>query len=485
MDFYLNGRPYGVAPEGVKLVDILNPVTEEVLDRLPLATSPEDAERVLDLAEEGLRLWSAKPMWERAEAIFRFAALLEAEADRVSDLMCRNMGRAITECRGEVAVTITLARGFAERAKHLYGDVMPQSQPGLEDDLIFTRREPLGTFLCIVPFNAPVELYVHKVIPALLMGNAVVVKPPTPDPLTELLLTDMLVRAGVPKQAIQMIFASGAYTSAHFIKSPRLAAVTFTGSTETGKKVYREAAGAMHRVFLEMGGNDPFVVLDDADLDNAAEQLVTTRMMNSGQVCCSSKRTLVPEAIADELIERIRARLALVNQGDPLDPKTEVGSLVAPKAAQLVQQQVDRAISLGARCLIGGHVRDGVFFEPTLLVDVTRDMDVAKDSEIFGPVISVIRYSTLDEAVEIANQTSYGLQASIITGDLTRAFALAARLQAGMIVLNGAGSYRHVDMPFGGYKHSGIGREGIAATLEEFSQEKCYVLKNVFAQPSA
>lgn len=480
MNFYLNGHDVNDVPTEVKRVAILNPVTQEALDRLPLAATPEEASTVLDIAERGLREWSRMPLWQRADAIMGFAAQLEAKADEVADLMCRNMGRAITECRAEVGVTITLARGFAERAKHLYGHVMPQSQPGLEGDLIFSQREPLGVFLCIVPFNAPVELYVHKVIPALLMGNSVIVKPPSPNPLVGMRLTSMLVDAGVPKGAVQMLFASGRYVSANFVTSDRISAVTFTGSTETGKRIYRDAAGAMHRVFLEMGGNDPFLILEDADLDYAADQLVATRMMNSGQVCCSSKRTLVPRHLAESLIEKVAGRLREVVQGDPLDPATQVGSLIAPHAAQLVQDQVDRTVAVGARVVVGGHIRDRVFFEPTLLVDVCPDMDVARDSEIFGPVISVIAFDTLDEAIEIANQTSYGLQASIVTGDVTRAFGIAARLQAGMVVLNGAGSYRHVDMAFGGYKHSGIGREGIVTTLEEYSQEKSYVLKGVF-----
>lgn len=480
MDIYLNGYDVNAVPADVRRVPIRNPVTEDALDELPIATTSEEACRILDIAEAGLAEWSSRPLWERADCVMRFVAALEATADEMADLMCRNMGRAITECRAEVDVTISLARGFTERAKHLYGNVMPQSQPGLEGDLIFSQREPLGVFLCIVPFNAPVELYVHKVIPALLMGNSVIVKPPTPDPLTELRLTDMLVRAGVPKGAVQVLFASGGFVSTNIIKSPRIAAVTFTGSTETGKRVYQDAAGAMHRVFLEMGGNDPFLVLDDADLDDAADELVTTRMMNSGQVCCSSKRTLVPRSLADRFVGLLADRLGRVIQGDPLDPATQVGSLIAPKAAQLVQEQVDRTVALGARVVVGGHVKDRVFFEPTLLVDVRPDMDVAKDSEIFGPVISVIAYDTLDEAITIANQTSYGLQASIMTRDVTRAFSIARRLQAGMVVLNGAGSYRHIDMAFGGYKHSGIGREGIVTTLEEFSQEKSYVLKGVF-----
>lgn len=478
MHLYLNGRAHDSTSvgDGVPIVD---PVAGHTLDQVPVAREPQEAETILSLGEAGLAEWSVKPMWERAAAIQRFADRIDEQAAELAVLMARNMGRAIRECHAEVGLAANLARGFAERAKHLYGDVMPQSQPGLEHDLVFTRREPLGVFLCIVPFNAPIELYVHKAIPALLMGNSVIVKPPMPNPLCHLLLTSMLVDAGVPKSAVQMLYADAGFTSTYVTKSARIAAVTFTGSTAAGMAVNRDCADARHHVFLEMGGNDPFIVMEGADLDEAATQLVNSRMMNSGQVCCSSKRTLVSESVADAFTEKVAQRVKQIVQGDPLDPNTQVGALVTPDAARRVKQQVDAAVADGARCLVGGTVQDDVFFEPTLLVDVHKDMEIAKDAEIFGPVISILRYSSLDEAVEVANQTSYGLQASILAEEIKPAMAVASQLHVGMVVVNGAGSYRHIDMPFGGSKASGSGREGISRTLDEFSQEKSYVLKDV------
>lgn len=479
MSFYLNGYAYGNAPLDKKTVNITNPVTKEVIDTLPLAEDAQDAERILSIAEDGFDIWSKIPLYKRASILYRFVDRLEEHKEHIAEVMCRNMGRPITECRGELHVTIQLARGFIEKALHMYGEVLPDSQEGLENDIIFTKREPLGTIVCIIPFNAPVELYVHKVLPALIMGNSVIVKPPSSDPMSVLVLSDLMVETGVPSQAAQVMYCRGKFTSQFITRSPRIAAVTFTGSTAAGKAVYQDSAPELHRVFLELGGNDACIVMEDADLDFAANELVTTRLMNSGQVCCSSKRTLVPEHLTDTLAEKIKDRMALVKQGDPLDPQTELGSLVDSEAARTVKEQVDLTINQGAICVTGGILKDDVFMMPTLLKNVTADMDIAKNMEVFGPVISLISYQTIDEAIQIANQTDYGLQASIISNNTKNAVGVAEKLRAGAVVINGAGSYRHIDMAFGGYKHSGIGREGISSTLEEFSQVKSYVLKNI------
>lgn len=458
---------------------ISDPVTCELLASLPTATTHKEATRILDSAEAGFATWSQIPLWQRADSIVAFAWRLNDARNEVSTLMARNMGRPIRECRDEVDVAVALTRGFAERAKHLYGQVMPQSQAGLESDIVFTRREPLGIILAIVPFNAPVELFVHKVIPALLMGNSVVVKMPEPNPLCQVELTQMLLDVGVDADALNLVYAYGEFTSTHLVQSPRLAAVTFTGSTATGTAINRQAAAHLHHVMLELGGNDPFILAEGVDVHRAARAVVTSRTMNSGQVCCASKRTLVPRHLVDEFTTHVDNELERLVQGNPLDPGTDVGALISEDAAQRVKQQVQRTVEQGAKCVRGGEVRNGVFFEPTLLVDADHTMDAACDMEIFGPVITVIAYDNLDEAIEIANQTAYGLQASVMAAKTEDAMKIAERLRAGMVVVNGAGSYRHIDMPFGGTKQSGIGREGVSATLEEFSEEKSFVLKGM------
>ncbi|WP_077601804.1 aldehyde dehydrogenase family protein [Oceanobacillus sojae] len=478
MNFYLNGYDYNQVPRERERVEIKNPITNEVLDTLPLAEGIEDADKVLAIAEKGFSEWSEKPLYERGDILYKFASLLEGNKEKVAKVMVENMGRSIVECRAEVQVSIDLTRGFVEKAKHMYGHVLTDTQKGLENDIIFTKREPLGVFSCIIPFNAPVELFVHKVVPALIMGNAVIAKMPTSDPMSELLLADMLVEAGVTKEAIQLLYCSGSFSSKYITKSERIAAVTFTGSTEVGTAVYKDSAPELHRIFLEMGGNDPLIILDDADIELAAKELVNGRMMNSGQVCCSSKRTLVHKSISKEFEEKVKEYMYEIIQGDPMDEKTQVGSLVNESAALKVKEQIDLTINQGAQCVLGGALKNRVFIEPTLLTDVTREMDVAKDMEIFGPVITLIEYEDLNQAIEIANQTSYGLQASIISKDVSKAIAIAHKIHAGAVIINGAGSYRHIDMAFGGYKNSGIGREGISVTLEEYSQEKSFVLKN-------
>lgn len=384
-----------------------------------------------------------------------------------------------SECLGEIAHSANVTRAYVEKAKHLQGRTVSHNQKGLHKDIIFTLHEPLGVILCVVPFNYPVELFTHKVIAALIMGNSVIVKLPSDNPLSIIKATEKLIDAGVPASAVQLVFANHQFVSDELTKSPRIAAVTLTGSTQAGIEVWKDCADNLHRVFFELGGNDPLIVFPDADLDYAADEIVNSRMGNTGQICCASKRFIVHISVADELIKKLVVRLDSLKRGDPIDPNTQLGCIINSDAAQVVMSQIQHTIDQGATCVYGNKLCYNTFVEPTILVNVSREMDIAMDMEVFGPVIPIITYETTDEAIEIANQSCYGLEASIISRNMELAINTASKLQAGSVVVNGAGSYRHMDMPFGGYKMSGIGRESVSTTLEEFSQEKNYVIKNV------
>ena len=476
MTYYLNG--YTDVQEDKKRVKIINPSTMEVIGEL---SHPEsgDGERILEIAQKGFGIWSGVSLAERADILMRYADILSENAEHVAKVECRDMGKVIRECRGEVATAIALTKGYVEKAKHLQGRVVSENQKGLEKDIIFTKHEPYGVVLCIVPFNYPVELFTHKVVAALVMGNAVIVKCPSDNPLSLLEITRMMVEAGVPKEAVQLVYASHEFVQKELIASPVIQAISLTGSTKAGIDIWRNSADTMHRLYFELGGNDPLLILKDANLEYAVNEMANSRLGNTGQICCASKRFIVHRSLVEELVERLKDRLEKVVRGNPQDDECELGCIISSSAAEVIMGQIQKTIDQGAQCVYGNVLRDKTFVEPTILTNVSKDMDIAKDMEVFGPVFPIIAFDTEEEALEIANQSCYGLEAAIITKDLEKAIYMASKIQAGSVVVNGAGSYRHMDMPFGGYKMSGVGRESISTTLEEFSQEKNYVIKNV------
>lgn len=472
----MNG--YKDQPAGRETFPVTNPVTGELLATLWRAAD-EDAEKILTAAEAGYQSWSKKTIIERAEIIQRFADLVDANEMALATTLTRERGKSISESLGEVRMTAHASRGFAEAAKHLYGHTFPTSQRGVEADLVFTRFEPIGVFLCIVPYNNPLHLCVQKVVPALLMGNTVIAKPPTEDPLAMLQMLELLVESGVPEECVGAVCGSRDFITDRLIRSDRIQAVSLTGGEAAGINVYKNAAEKLHHVFMELGGNDPFVILEDADVERAADEIIRSRLSAGGQSCSSAKRIIVHESIHDQLLDALIKRMTALRRGDPMDPATQISYSISDRHADDVIRQIQHTIQQGARCVLGGVKSARAFVEPTILVDVTRDMDIAKNMEIFGPVVPLIRFKTVEEAIEIANQTAYGLEGGVLSGDLEKAITVAAQIQCGAVIVNGASNYRHVDMPFGGAKASGIGREGISVTLKEFSSEKCYVIKGV------
>ena len=477
MSILFNG--YQTRPEGREDVRIENPANGETVGKLYKA-SKGDGARILANAKDGFAAWSALPMHARTDILMRYVGLLGEHRDRLAKLLGSEMGKICSEAMGEAVGTANISKGFIQRANHIYGKVIGDNQPGIEKDLIFTRREPLGVILCIVPFNFPLELYAHKVIPALVMGNAVIIKVPSSNPLALIEMTKLLVEAGVPAGAAQVVYADREFVTEELIKTDGIQAVSLTGSTAAGIGVQRDSAPYLHKVFLELGGNDVLIICEDADIDDAVEQIYWGRMFNVGQTCCASKRFLVHRSIYDELVKRLCARLDRMRRGDPADPATEFGCMHSARAANTVMEQIEQLKAQGAKLVYGGTLKNGTYLEPAVFVNVTRDMDVAKDLEIFGPVIPLIPFDTVEEAIEISNQSIYGLMAGIVTNNHALGIQMATKIQAGGVVTNANGCYRHFDMPYGGFKKSGIGREGVSTTLEEFSQEKTYIVRGVF-----
>lgn len=338
-------------------------------------------------------------------------------------------------------------------------------------------REPIGVVACIIPFNFPCDLYDQKVAPALMMGNAAIVLPSSDNPLTLMKLTEMLVEAGVPNGVIQCLTAPGAVKDAA-VTDPRVHLVTLTGSTEVGIGTAKLAAANLTHTALELGGNDAFIVLDDGDVDLAVEEMVWGRMYNTGQVCCASKRFLIHNSLKDEFTKKVIDRIKQLKVGDPQKEDTQIGCLISEKAAIKVEKEVQLTLEQGGKLLLGGK-RNGAYYEPTVITDIPKTADVAKDMEIFGPVVSIIGFDTDEEAIEIANNSVFGLSSCVFSRDQKRAFKVAAAMEAGGAVINGASFFRSFEMPFGGWKHSGIGTEGVLSTFNEMTRVKTIVLKNV------
>jgi succinate-semialdehyde dehydrogenase/glutarate-semialdehyde dehydrogenase len=460
-----------------KTFDITAPATGKVIDSVPKATE-EDIKTAVDAAAEGQKIWANYPIYERANIIYKFLDLVDTNKEKLAQTLSAENGKPIREARAEIGNIRIGFSAFAEYAKHYYGKTIPQgTEPGQQKNFQIVTREPIGVVAAIIPFNFPCDLYDQKVAPALMMGNAVIVLPSSDNPLTLLMLTEMLVEAGVPNGAIQCLTAPGSVKSAA-VADPRVHLVTLTGSTEVGIETAKLAAGNLTHAALELGGNDAFIVLEDGDVDLAVEEMIWGRMYNTGQVCCASKRFLIHNSLKGEFAKKAAERIKALIYGAPDKEETQISCLISEKAAVKVEEQVNRTVEQGGRIILGGK-RNGAFYDPTVIVDVPKTADVAADMEIFGPVVPIIGFDTDEEAIEIANKSIFGLSSCVFSRDSKRAVKVAKAMEAGGAVINGASFFRAFEMPFGGWKHSGIGTEGVMSTFDEMTRVKNIVLKNI------
>ena len=461
-----------------QVIEVTNPATGEFIDTVPNSTE-QDVDEVVKIAKDAQIAWAKTPLHERGRILERFVDLVEENKENLARTLCMETGKPITEARAEIGNTRGFVYGYVERAKHLYGMVIPQgNEAGQEKTVQYTVREPLGVVACIIPFNFPCDLFGQKVPSALIMGNSVIVKPSTYNPLTLHKYCELLQAAGVPAGVINCVSGDGPVTGAALAKHKDVHLISVTGSTAVGMETMEHASHNLTHVMLELGGNDAFILAEDGNMDLAIEELVWGRLYNTGQVCCASKRFLIHNSRKDEFIRKAVDKINTLKLGNPMSEDTKIGCLINEKAAMRVEEQVNLTVQEGGIVVYGGR-RSGAYFEPTIINNVTKTMSVARDMEIFGPVIPVIGFDTIDEAIEIANQSTYGLCGCIITENMKTAFKVASELEVGGAIINGASFYRSAEMPFGGWKHSGIGNEGITTTLQEMSRIKTIVLKNV------
>ncbi|MEO3929336.1 aldehyde dehydrogenase family protein [Micromonosporaceae bacterium B7E4] len=460
------------------VITVHNPGTGEPLGEVE-STSPERLVEAIAQAQLGQAAMAAMPAHERAALLGRIADLIEGEQAELARLLAAENGKPLPQTRGEVEAAIRIFRGFAAEATRIFGRQTPlDAVPGLERHLAVTVREPLGVVAALVPFNYPVELYAHKAAAALAAGNAVLVQPPARCPLALVRIAELVEAAGAPGYAHRLV-PGGVEVSQALAESPGIAAVSLTGSTEAGREIARRGAGTLKKVLLELGGNDALIVCADADVAAAARAVVLGRLARgNGQICCAVKRVYVQEPVHDDFVSALLAQTAKLSVGDQLLESTDVGPLIAESAAERVEAAVGRLVADGARLAAGG-TRRGAFVDPAVLVDVpTRSAAFAE--EIFGPVAPVARFADPADAVRMANESPYGLQAAIFTRDISRAFTIARQLDVGGVVINGSTALRAENLPFGGTKATGGYREGLHDTLHDLTRQKTVVVMEAF-----
>lgn len=461
-------------------MNIYNPANGELIDTVPKGTL-DDAQAAVDAAVAGKQAIAHMPSHERAAILFRIADSLEAQVEPLGRLLAQENGKPVNQTRDEVRVSARIFRSFGEEAKRIFGRVIPMDAvPGSERHVAITIHQPLGVVAAIIPFNYPVELFAHKAAAALAAGNAVISKPPEECPLTLLKVAEIMENAGLPRGAHQMITGPGVLLGEYLVSHPAIQLITATGSTETGKRISELAAKHLKHVHLELGGNDALIILADADLETAADAVVLGRLARgNGQICCAVKRIFVESAAYAQVTEILAEKAKALKVGDPLQEDTDVGPLIHQEAAERVESAILDAVQSGAKVLAGGH-RNHNFIEPTVLADVPAGVRVLRE-EVFGPVAPLVAFKNLDEAVELTNQSPYGLQAAVFTKDVSRAFDIAYRLHVGGVIVNWSTAVRVETLPFGGVKMSGHGREGIHDTLRAMTYQKSILFYNALS----
>ena len=474
------GGAFVDASDGATIENI-NPYTNKPIGTVPSATHA-DVNRAIANAVQGQKEWYALRQDEREAIINRFLNLLQEHSEEMAQLLCQEGGKTISECRGEISSVPLIFRAYINAAATLNGQTLPHNvERRNTSDAIMTFYEPLGVCVCIAPFNYPISTMTNKIAPALCAGNSVIMKPSSDTPMSTLLYGKLMLEAGMPPNTVQVITGSGTKIGQWVTENRDVAAISLTGSTDVGVCLHQAASSHLQRVLLELGGNDPLIVFDDCDLEKAVDEAINGRIYNAGQICSASKRFLVQDSICKEFATLLIEKLKRLKLGNPSDEDVISSCcMINPDAAKRVEEQVQRALAQGAVCLYGGH-RNRSLIEPTVLSEVTPNMDIARDEEVFGPVFPIISFRSFEEAIYIANNTKYGLSAGVMTRDMNRAMHASRLIQAGTCVINGTGDYRTSYHGFGGVKMSGVGREGASETLKEFSEVKTIVIRSAFS----
>ena len=455
-----------------KTIPVINPYDGSTVDTVPMADA-DDIERALATAVRGARAMRRLTGYERYQLLRKAADLMTQRAEDLARTITLEEGKIIGEARIEVGRATEIINLSAEEAKRLGSEVVPlDGAPGATKKFGFTVRVPCGVVVAISPFNFPLHLVCHKVGPALAGGNSVIVKPATDTPLSALKLTQIMLEAGVPPEAVQCITGSGGEVGEALCQDPRVRKITFTGSRDVGERICHVAG--LKKVTMELGSNAPVIVMPDADLEKVAAAVAATGYANAGQVCISAQRILPLAPIYGEFLNTLRPKVAALGTGDPLDEKTKMGPMVRERDAVRVDEWVKEAVQDGARLVVGGE-RRGAIYAPTVLADVKPEMRVSK-SELFGPAVAVTPVGSIDEAIAMANDTNYGLSAGIFTQNIDWAMKFVQEVESGNLHINWGPQWRADLMPYGGLKESGFGKEGPKYAVQEMTELKMVVM---------
>ena len=477
---YLNfiGGEWGPATRGKTRPDVNPANTDEVVGIFP-SGGGEDASRAAEAAGRAFPAWSRTPMPKRGEILLEAASLLERRLDEVAEALTREEGKTLAESKGEVGRGVSLLRYYAGEALQPTGEVYPS---GSATTMLFAERVPLGAVALITPWNFPIAIPAWKLAPALAFGNTVVLKPAELTPLTAWHLADVLEKAGLPDGVFNLVVGAGSQVGEALVESAHVKAISFTGSNAVGTGLAARCVQRGIKFQLEMGGKNPVVVLEDADLDKAIELTIAGAMLSAGQKCTATSRVIVHHAIAGEFCDRLVARASALKVGDGLKPDTYMGPLVSAEAEKAVLEYIDVGKSEGARLLAGGHKlagaehERGFFVAPTVFDGVRPDMRIAQE-EIFGPVVGLLEAKTFEEAVGMANHSRFGLSASVVTRDLGLAMRFIREIEAGIVHVNSQTAGAEPQAPFGGFKRSSSGtREQGKAAREFYTQTRTVYL---------
>lgn len=448
--------------------DVRNPATDAIIARVPRAGAQETREAIT-AAEKALPAWRSKTAAERARILQKWCQLLLAHQDDLARIMTLEQGKPFAEAKGEIAYAAAYIEWFAEEAKRTYGDVIPSPLPGCR---LFTIKQPIGVCAAITPWNFPAAMITRKVAPALAAGCTIIVKPAEFTPLSALALAELAQRAGVPDGVFNVITGQASVIGAELTSSPVVRKLSFTGSTEVGRILMAQCAPTIKKLSLELGGNAPFIVFDDADIDAAVTGAIASKYRNAGQTCVCSNRFLIQAGVYDLFAEKLAKAVAELKVGDGLEEGVQQGPLINEEAVQKVESLVNDAVAQGAKIVIGGtrHACGPLWYTPTVMTQLTTAMSIAQE-EIFGPVAALLRFETEEEAIALANATEFGLAAYFYTRDMGRIWRVSEALESGMVGIN-TGLISTEVAPFGGVKSSGLGREGSRYGIDEYMELK-------------
>ncbi|WP_218648405.1 NAD-dependent succinate-semialdehyde dehydrogenase [Neptunomonas phycophila] len=447
-------------------IDVINPATGDVITSIPHLSASE-IPAVISASQVAQREWAAMAAKERSKILRRWFELLLENADDLALLMTTEQGKPLAEAKGEIAYAASFIEWFAEEAKRIYGDTIPAP---LANQRLTVIKQPIGVTAAITPWNFPAAMITRKAAPALAAGCSMIVRPADLTPLTALAIGELAQRAGIPDGVFQVVTGSASKIGKVLTDSTTVTKLSFTGSTEVGRLLMAQCAETIKKMSLELGGNAPFIVFDDADLDKAVEGAMASKYRNAGQTCVCANRILVQRGVYKAFSEKLLEKVKALNVGDGTQPGTDIGPMIEEKAIAKVEEHIQDAVSKGATLLYGGERLGGLFLKPSILTDVTPDMKVAQE-ETFGPMAPLFPFDTEEEAVAMANDTIFGLAAYFFTKDYARSIRVAEALEYGMVGHN-TGIISNEVAPFGGVKQSGLGREGSKYGIDEYLELK-------------